>query len=218
MTNNEDLLMTPWFERWVYGVMWLGLLLLATLPLIPEGTPAATVIANMLRMDFAEVNGITFAVFNLLGVLPAACAAILLYDTGRLPPQPFVIGSFFLGGFALLPYLAWRRTDMPLRAEPDPFTRALGSAAAGLIYVVLAAVLVLLAILWGDPRAYWQQAMQSKFIAVMSLDFLILTAVMHRLVSVDRARRITHETPLLRLMSTVIPLFGPLLYLSRRRS
>ncbi len=41
--------------------------------------------------DSARVDPIAIAVFNLLGVLPTAFLAILLFDTGRQSPGPFAL-------------------------------------------------------------------------------------------------------------------------------
>lgn len=55
------------------------------------------------------MNPIFYSLFNLMGVYPAIYAALLVpggRSANGVPAYPFVIGSFFLGAFALLPYMA----------------------------------------------------------------------------------------------------------------
>ena len=55
------------------------------------------------------MNPVFFSLFNMMGVYPAVYAALLVpggRSAGGLPAWPFITGSFFLGAFALLPYMA----------------------------------------------------------------------------------------------------------------
>ncbi len=203
-------------ERLMYGLIWIGLVLIAVLPILPDDSNTFDLVLAMVRMDFQAINPLTFAVFNMLGVLPAACAAILLYDHDQPPPQPFVIGSFFLGSFALLPYLALRRVTTPLRAAPGRIIRALGSRVAGIILMTIAVGLFAFGIAQGDLGAYAEALLTSKFITLMSLDLLVLTAALHRLVAIDRRRRNLSRHGPMAWVSLFVPLAGPLCYLMVR--
>ncbi|CAE7357820.1 kptA, partial [Symbiodinium pilosum] len=58
-----------------------------------------------------SVNPLFCCIFNMLGIWPMIYAATLLPGSDRQSPAPavpFVAGSFFLGAFALSPYLALR--------------------------------------------------------------------------------------------------------------
>lgn len=207
------------FERLIYLLLWLGLLGFALLLApTPNASLGAEVLA-MLMFDSARVDPIAIAIFNLLGVLPAAFAALLLADAGRPRPGPFVLGTFALGAFALLPYLIVREDDASLSRRPGRIARILGSRTAGVLLTLIAIALLLLAAT-GSPAAYWAQAQQSTLIAVMSMDFVILTLVLHRTATLDRrraagARAEAGQTRLGRVLW--LPLLGPLLYLVLRR-
>lgn len=175
----------------------------------------------MLMFDSARVDpiAIAIAIFHLLGVLPAAFAALLLADAGRPRPGPFVLGTFALGAFALLPYLIVRERDASASRRPGRIARILGSRTAGAVLTLVAVALLLLAAT-GSPAAYWAQARESTLVAVMSMDFVILTLVLHSKAALDRrraagARAEAEQTRLGRILW--LPLLGPLLYLALRR-
>ncbi|WP_462331066.1 hypothetical protein [Thiohalocapsa halophila] len=166
--------------------------------------------------DTGRVDPIAIAVFNLLGLLPTAFLAILLFDPGRpaspVSPWPFAIGAYFLGGIILLPYLVLRNTRAPLKTTPGGFVRAIGSRVAGWIMFGIALGLVGFGLIAGSPAAYAQQLASSQFIAVMSADLLALTAALHLAAGTDRRRRGLGPAA----GWQHVPLFGPLLYLATR--
>ena len=79
-------------------------------------------IMRMMAVDLEGTDAWVFSIFNLLGVWPAIYGAVLLADGAgrRLPAWPFVLLSFALGGFALLP---GRWTLM----EPERWNRIWGA-------------------------------------------------------------------------------------------
>jgi hypothetical protein len=158
------------------------------------------------------VDPIAIAVFNLLGVLPTAFLAILLYDTGRPSPWPFAIGAYFLGGIILLPYLVLRDSSAPLDPVPGRFVRAIGSRTAGWILLAISLGLVGFALVAGSPGTFAGQFADSQFIAVMSADLVALTTALHVAAATDRRRR---GLPRAEAWQHV-PLFGPMLYLATR--
>lgn len=204
------------FDRLVYAGLWLALVgyWLFFSPR-PPGDFFGEVTA-LAMADTTRVDPIAIAVFNLLGLLPTAFLAILLFDPGRpaspVSPWPFAVGAYFLGGIILLPYLVLRNTRAPLQAAPGAFVRAIGSRVAGWILFGIALGLVGFALVAGSPGAYAQQFADSQFIAVMSADLLALTASLHLAAGTDRRRRGLGPAPGLQH----VPLFGPLLYLAKR--
>jgi hypothetical protein len=164
----------------------------------------------------SSVDPIAIAVFNLLGVLPVAFLAILLFDTGKPNPWPFALGSFVLGGFVLLPYLAIRQPRAPLQREPSTFVRAVGSRITGAILLLTALGLMSSAVLAGELSAFTAQLQGSGFIAVMSLDLLVLTIALHRCAVIDRQRRGLRLSGWI-CLAVQTPLLGPLLYLALRK-
>ena len=198
--------------RTLYILLWLGLIgywLLLSPPAPPDllGELVAVALA-----DSARVDPIAIVVFNLLGVLPTAFLAILLFDTGRPSPWPFAIGAYFLGGIILLPYLAFRDFGAPLNLAPGRFVRVVGSRTAGWILLAITLVLLGFAVVAGSPADFADQFAGSQFIAVMSADLIALTIALHLAADTDRRRR---GLPLSRAWQH-LPLLGPLLYLSTR--
>eukprot|EP00419_Tripos_fusus_P009336 CAMPEP_0172666402 /NCGR_PEP_ID=MMETSP1074-20121228/7777_1 /TAXON_ID=2916 /ORGANISM="Ceratium fusus, Strain PA161109" /LENGTH=319 /DNA_ID=CAMNT_0013482777 /DNA_START=38 /DNA_END=994 /DNA_ORIENTATION=+ len=80
-----------------------------------------TLIEHILTTPFdGEVSPFFVAVFNSLGIWPAVYAATLLpgsRNQSPVPAWPFLGGSFFLGAFALSPYLALREYRGAGRAD-----------------------------------------------------------------------------------------------------
>jgi hypothetical protein len=165
----------------------------------------------------ASVDPIAIAVFNLLGVVPTAFLGLLLFDSGRPGPWPFALGSYVLGGVVLLPYLVLRNPDAALNPDPNRFVRAIGSRITGAILLLIAISLVLFASLGGDLQSFSEQFRSSQFIAVMSVDLLVLTVAMHRVACIDRRQRGIHPAGPVALAYHA-PLLGPLLYLALRRT
>lgn len=203
-------------DRLLYAGLWLGLLgyWLAFSP-----APPADLLGELTALavaDTGRVDPIAITVFNLLGVLPTAFLAIVLFDPGRpaspLSPWPFGLGAYFLGGIVLLPYLALRDTDAPLDPAPGRFTRAIGSRVAGWILLAITLGLLGFAALGGNPTAFAQQFAGSQFVAVMSADLIALSTALHLAAATDRRRRGLPPAPAWQHL----PLVGPLLYLAAR--
>lgn len=203
-------------DRLLFATLWAALvgywLLLSPLP----SSDLLAEIADLALARTASVDPITIAVFNLLGVLPTAFLALLLFDTGKPSPWPFALGSYVLGGIILLPYLVLRDARAPLNPFPGRFVRAIGSRIAGGILLVIALSLVAFAILAGDPDSFAEQFRGSQFVAVMSADLVVLATALHRVAAIDRRRREINPIGPVSL-ALHVPLFGPLLYLALRR-
>ena len=96
----------------LFGVVWLSLLAYAFL-YAPNQTPVrdGIFLQKLLNLDGdgEPVNEPLFCLFNIMGLWPAAYAALLV-PTGRsrngVPAWPFLAGSVVAGAFALLPYFA----------------------------------------------------------------------------------------------------------------
>jgi hypothetical protein len=202
-------------NRTVPALLWLALLGYALLPAPPAAPDTAGQVLAMLQFDSSRADPLAIAVFNLLGVLPAAFMALILFDAGRPNPWPFAVGAFVLGGFVLLPYLVVRDTRAPLADRPGTFARIIGSRTAGVVLLFLATALIGFALIAGSPSAFLAGLQSSKFIAVMTADLLALTAALHVAAATDRRRRgIRLADPT--AWAVHVPLLGPLLYLALR--
>jgi hypothetical protein len=201
-------------HRLLYGALWLGLVGYWLLLSPPPPQDLLGELTALALADTSRVDPIAIAIFNLLGVLPTAFLAIVLFDTGRPRAWPFAIGGYFLGGIILLPYLVLRDARAPLDASPGRFVRAIGSRVAGWTLLAITLALVGFALVAGSPQAFAAQLASSQFIAVMSADLVALTAALHLAAATDRRRRGLPPAP----ARQQLPLVGPLLYLASRGS
>jgi hypothetical protein len=200
-----------------FGLLWVGFIAYAFLLAPPDRPDTLELITRLSRGDIAEINPLIVALFNIMGLWPIAYSSLLLVD-GRgqkIPAFPFAIASFALGAFALLPYLALRQANPTFSGPKDGLLKALDSRLLGILLTVGAIALVL----WGFARGDWsdfaQQWQTSRFIHVMSLDFCLLSLLFSALLGDDLARRgLEHRLAFWGVV--LIPLFGPLLYLSLR--
>ena len=215
-------------------LLWGGLLTYA-LAFSPNGTPFrdeyfVRKLVGLGEADGVAINTVFTSLFNAMGVWPAVYAALLIpaarSRTG-LPAWPFVSASFFLGFFALGPYLALWTPDPAAVAPPTRdelgkggigslCVRALESRwTAGGLAAVAALQLGLAAsagpAAWVD---YGRLFDESRFVHVTTLDFLTLSALAPFWVANDAGRR--GATPAWLPALGFLPLLGPALYLVLR--
>ncbi len=149
--------------------LWLGLLAVAFFAAPPGDPETLPLVTKMMTGQLDGVNLSLFALFNLMGVWPMLLASLLVDDPrGK---WPFVLGSFALGAFALLPWLMIR-TWQPLPPNPSRLARVLRSRGlrAGLVLVGVA--LLGLFFFGGDFAAFTATWKTNQFAFVMSFDFL----------------------------------------------
>ncbi len=203
-------------ERTVALVVWLGLLAVSV-GFAPAAAPDTNeVIVKMLTGQVSQVNTSLFALFNQMGVYPMAFLAVLAFDSTqqRVPKWPFVLGSFGLGAFVLVPYLVVRTWNLLRRPATSVALKVLGSRALGGVLSLLAVTLVGL-FLVGDVRRFGELFATQQFPFVMSLDF-VACWLSGALLGREEARLNTQ--PVLFWLS-LIPAVGlPLVLLARRRS
>ena len=204
-------------KRVSFGLVWLAFITYAFLLAPPNQPETFELIKNMSIGNFTGINPLIIALFNLMGILPIIYACLLLND-GRgqkILAWPFVVGSFGLGAFALLPYIALREANPEFTGERDWLLKILDSRWLGIGLTVAAIGLVTYGLLQGDWSDFIQQWQTSKFIHVMSLDFCLLSVFVSSIIRDDLARR-EIKNPLIFLIASLIPLFGVLIYLSLR--
>lgn len=186
------------------ALLWVGLVVIAVTLAPPPAPGTGALIARMLTGDLDGVNLSLFALFNVMGVLPMAFSCLLGFDEHqRLPAWPFLVASFAIGAFALLPWLALRRWGGPRRAADRWWLRVLGHRATGAVLVVLAVGLSVTFVA-GDLRGFQEQLVTEQFPFVMSFDFLACWLAGALLAS-DEAR--SRAQPRLRWLG-VLPVVG----------
>ncbi|MGY6530613.1 MAG: DUF2834 domain-containing protein [Cyanobacterium sp.] len=184
----------------------------------PDNPETMDLIINLSSGNWEGINPYIISLFNLMGILPMIYACLLLVD-GRgqkLMATPFLVGSFFLGAFSLLPYFALRESNTTFTGEKTIFIKIIESRLTAIALIIGTTILVLSGIKdgnWGDFVYQWQN---SKFIHIMSLDFCALCLLFPVLIKDDLTRR-NITNPVLRAIA-FIPLFGTLIYMILRPS
>ncbi|MEM9275806.1 MAG: DUF2834 domain-containing protein [Cyanobacteria bacterium P01_F01_bin.143] len=200
-----------------FSLIWVGFLGYAFL-IAPAATPdTLDLIIDLSAGNWSEINPLVVSLFNLMGILPATYACLLLFDGRRqkIPAWIFVIGSFGLGAFALLPYLTLREPNTVWDGEKNRLLKILESPIIGIALMLGAISLIGSGIIYGDWGDFVLQWQNSQFIHVMSLDFCLLSLLFPTLVKDDSIRRGIKNPEMFWLIS-FIPLFGALLYLCLR--
>jgi len=154
------------------------------------------------------------AMFSLLGLFPMAFACMLLrHDDRAVPAWPFVILSFGLGVFALLPYYILTSNthagSHDLR-HPQGLRKATESPITHGILFTVTLLVMGWGLLLGDFGVYREAFGTSMLVNVMTLDFLLLTLLsVYAIYTGSRRRSLPQAMALLGL----IPILGLLIYI-----
>ncbi len=199
-----------------FWLLWGAFLLYAFLLAPPDDPNNITLIKNLAMGEVANINPLIVALFNIMGVWPMIYACVLLID-GRgqkVRAWPFVLGSLAVGAFMVLPYLALRQSNPEFVGAKNWLIKLLDSRWTGIILTAIAISLVAYGVK-GDGGDFIHQWQTNRFIHVMGLDFALLTLLFPSLLGDDLARRGLSDAPIFWGVR-LIPLFGPLVYLSLR--
>jgi len=201
-----------------------------------------TLIETILAAPYdGKVSPFFVAVFNSLGIWPAVYAATLLpgsRNQSPVPALPFLGGSFFLGAFALSPYLALREYRGMGRAERrsnlDFITKnILESSLNGLLLLAGGIYLWLYGFGNGDissaspaaASAAWESMQplfrSSMLVHVSCIDFCVLWGFFGPVLLEDGRRRgrfveWTGDDKLLFALCWALPVLGPAIWLTVR--
>ena len=203
----------------IFGLLWLGFVSYAFFFAPPDNFPESLeLIKNLSTGNWQGINPLIISLFNIMGIWPFVYSAVVFFDgrNQKIPAWPFASAAFGLGAFALLPYLALREPNQTFIGEKNSFLKILDSRILGILLTIGTAVLFIYS-LQGDWSDFVQQWQTNRFIHVMSLDFVMLSLLFPTLLGDDMTRRGWQNNQLFWLFA-IIPLFGPLIYLSIRPS
>lgn len=203
-------------RRLLFGALWLGFVGYAVFLAPPDQPDTADLILRLSTGNWDGLNPALIALFNAMGIWPMVYAAVALVDGRgqRLRAWPFVVASFAVGAFALLPYLALRTPVAWVGPEDRPL-RVVGSRLLGASLALAALVLLGWGLISGDWPAFGQQWQTSRFIHVMTLDFCALWLLFPVLLMDDLPRRgLSQEWIIPAVLA--LPLVGAALYLALR--
>ena len=221
-------------RKLVFGGIWLGFSAYAFLLAPPNDPQTLDQIMALSTGQWGQLNPVIVTLFNLMGVWPMVYAAVALADgdcqpfpakegadegaeaSQRSPKAwPFVVGSFGLGAFALLPYLALRSPAPVSQNHPSRFLKIVTSRLFGLFLLANAILWIGYAVTQGDWGNFATQWQSSRFIHVMSLDFCMLTLLFPALAQ-DDARRHGLASPPWTWITIALPMIGAAIYLCLR--
>jgi len=218
-------------RKFIFGGIWLGFSLYAFLLAPPNAPNTADQILALSTGQWGELNPVIVALFNLMGVWPMIYGAVALVDGHCQPSQtddasetnssnqlkawPFVAGSFGLGAFMLLPYLALRAPAPEFRGKPSRFLKILTSRLFSIFLLGNAIAWIGYAIAQGDWANFAVQWQSSRFIHVMSLDFCLLT-LLFPVLAQDDAKRLNFSPPHWTWATAAVPIIGAAIYLCLR--
>ncbi len=200
-----------------FWLLWFGLIVYA-FGFAPADRPDTLELIKKLSFgNWEGINKTIIALFNLMGILPAVYACLLAFDgrEQKIKAWPFSAVSFFVGAFAILPYLALRQDAPVWTGKKNWLDKVLDSRPSGIILSAIAIVLLVLGIYYGDWQDFMQQWQTSKFIHVMSIDFCLLCLLLPSLIRDDLTRRGIKNSSIFWAIS-FIPLLGTLIYLCLR--
>ncbi len=199
-----------------FWLLWIGLATYAFLLAPPDQPNTFELIKNLSTGQWEGINPLIVSLFNIMGVWPMIYSCLLFIDgrSQKIPAWPFATFSFGVGAFALLPYLALREANTEFPGRKNVFLNLLDSRVTGVALTIGATILAIYGLKNGDWGDFVQQWQTSRFIHVMSLDFCLLCLLFPALLGDDMGRR-GLKNPLIWLL-TLLPLFGPLVYLCLR--
>ncbi len=210
--------------RLAFGLLWILLGIYAFFLAPPDDPNTLDLIMRLVRGDIAGINPLIVAEFNIMGVLPLLYWSLLFLDGYRqaqmgakIPAWPFASLMMAVGAFALIPYLGLRQVPDPqVRFKtPLPWTLKIwNSVWTGRILALAALGLLGYGFAQGDWADFVRQWQTSRFIHVMSLDYVLLVVLMPYLISEDQVGR--SPSPVPDWVISWIPLLGSLAYLSLR--
>jgi hypothetical protein len=213
--------------KYVLGLLWVAFIAYA-LFMAPGNSPGNDPIFKEL-LTFQSEEPWLLTVFSWLGIFPAVYACILLRksirvrEDRRVPAWPFVLFSFGLGAFALLPYYAlsspfqkgvssdhWPSAERP----KSGISRVASHKLTHLILLILTLGSACYAMIQGNPERLAEAFNQSSFVHIMTIDFGVLTLL--STMAISRDARVNGRTTYW-AWAGLLPIAGPLLYLLMER-
>ena len=200
------------------GVAWISFSIYAFVFAPPNQPDTFDLIMAMSSGDWDGINPLILALFNVMGILPLMYGAMLFTD-GRgqkLPAWAFSTGSFFLGAFALMPYLVFRRDNPTFEGKKNWWLKWQDSKILGALTLVGLVTLFFYGFSQGDWADYVARFQGDRFIHVMSLDFCALSLLFPTLLKDDLARRGLADKNWIFWAIALTPPFGTAIYLTLR--
>ncbi len=203
-------------KKIAFWLLWIGFSVYAFLLAPPSQPDTLELIQKLSTGEWENINPLIISLFNIMGILPLIYSCLLFFD-GRgqkVPAWLFSTLSFGVGVFAILPYLGLRQSNPSFSGKKNLFLNILDSRILGIALTLGTIFLLIYGLKNGDWEDFIQQWQSSRFIHVMSLDFCMLCLLFPTLLEDDMSRRGMEKNSW--YWVALIPLLGPLIYLSVR--
>ena len=200
-----------------FASVWIAFSVYAFIFAPPNQPDTLVLIINLSSGNWDGINPLIISLFNVMGILPAIYACFLLFD-GRgqkIKAFPFVAGSFGVGAFAILPYLALRQPNPKWEGEKNLLLKILDSRLTGLLLTLGTISLIASGLIFGNWADFLTQWQSDRTLHVMSLDFCLLCLLFPAVVKDDLKRRGIDNSGIFSIIAFV-PLLGTLAYLCLR--
>jgi hypothetical protein len=196
-------------------LLWIAVIVYAFGFAPPNQPDTFALIQDLSTGQWQGINPLIVALFNIMGIWPMIYACVLLIDgrMQKIAAWPFVVASFGVGAFSLLPYVALRQPSSTFSGSKTALLKLLDARLTGVVIALGAIALLLYGIIAGDWSDFMQQWQTNRFINVMSLDFCLLCLLFPLLLLDDMARRGVEQRW---FWLASLPLVGAALYLALR--
>ncbi|CAH9116226.1 unnamed protein product [Cuscuta europaea] len=182
---------------------------------------------NLKGDDGFRMNEVLVSLWYLMGLWPIIYSMLLLptarTQKNKVPLWPFLILSCFGGVYALFPFFILWKPPPPLVEQTElrrwPLNFLESKLTAGIAMVLGLGLIIYAGTCNGDVwKEFYQYFRQSRFIHVMSIDFMLLSAFAPFWVFNDMTTRKWYDKGSWLLPISVIPFLGPAIYIFLRPS
>ncbi|MBM74880.1 MAG: hypothetical protein CMK59_05730 [Proteobacteria bacterium] len=184
--------------------LWIALVLEAVFVAPSIAPETETLIQDMFFFKL-NTDPSVFALFQIMGILPFFAASYLISE--GFWAWIALAGSFFLGAFAILPYLGTRQWFH----KKTKRGWILNSKWLGLIPGTAFFALALFGLNEGNGHVFWEAWRENGFIHIMSLDAFAFVLAIQLLTYEDAQIHSGHG-----LFWSLLPILGPVLWISHR--
>lgn len=204
-------------KQLLFWGIWVSFIAYAFFLAPPDRPDTASLILNLATGQWEGINPLVIALFNIMGIWPLIYSCLMFTDGSgqRISAWIFALASFAVGAFALLPYLALRNPSPTFSGDRNWVLGWLDSRLNGVAIAMLTMGLLIYGVVFGNWQDFVQQWQSSRFIHVMSLDFLLLCLLFPALLGDDMARRSLQDQRIFWIVS-LLPLIGSAAYLALR--
>jgi len=168
---------------------------------------------------YGKTNPLEWSIFMLVGIWALLYAVLLLIENRErfIPSWPFVLASFGLGMYVMMPYFALRKVKKKKsKTKKSLFIKIIDSRILGIILSELGRAIALYGIIAASILGKWgvfaDSFLNVRLIQLSTVDFGLLTLFYPIVIWSDMKRRNWKNLKLFIIFC--IPLFGSFLYLT----